>query len=103
MGKLSRFLRHKRVTGMFKPRKLHFMRKKLKANTANLKKLWEILKQLDFENQRSSNDICLKKSKINISFQELFINFGPDLAKKNPAPNIPTAVEVCPPICEILF
>ena len=50
------------VQNLIRKKKKPYFEEKLKANTANPKKLWETLKELGLQNNRSpSSDICLKK------------------------------------------
>ena len=49
---------------IWKKKKAYF-EEKLKADAANPKKLWETLKELGLQNNRSpSSDICLKKKNV---------------------------------------
>ena len=50
------------VQNLIRKKKKAYFEEKLKANTANPKKLWETLKELGLQNNRSpSSNICLKK------------------------------------------
>ena len=49
------------VQNLIRKKKKAYFEEKLTANTANPKKLWETLKELGLQNNRSpSSDICLK-------------------------------------------
>ena len=73
----------------------NLIRKKKKAyfNTANPKKLWETLKELGLQNNRSpSSDICLKKEGLTFDpfaisevFQKFYSNLASKLVDKLPA------------------
>ena len=50
------------VQNLIRKKKKAYFEEKLKANTANPKKLWETLKELGLQNNRSpSSNICLKE------------------------------------------
>ena len=76
-----------------KKKKAHF-EEKLKANTANTKRLWETFKELGLQNNRSpSSDICLKEKEgvtfdplaITEVFQKFCSNLAGNLVEKLPA------------------
>ena len=61
------------IQNLIRKKKKAYFEEKLKANTANPKKLWEILKELGLQNNRSpSSDIYLKKKEC-LTFDALFI------------------------------
>ena len=50
------------IQNLIRKKKKTYFEEKLKANTANPKKLWETLKELGLQNNRSpSSDICVKR------------------------------------------
>ena len=81
------------VQNLIRKKKKTYFEKKLKANTASLKKLWETLKELGLQNNRSpSYNVCLKKKDgltfylfaISEVFQKLYSNLASNLADKLP-------------------
>ena len=82
------------VQNLIRKKKEAYFEEKLKANTANPKKLWEILKELCLQNNRSpSSDICLKNKDgltfdpftISEVFQKFYYNLASNLVDKHPA------------------
>ena len=82
------------VQNLIRKKKKAYFEEKLKANTANPKKLWETLKELGLQNNRSpSSNICLKKKDgltfdpfaISEVFQKFYSNLASNLVDKLPA------------------
>ena len=82
------------VQNLIRKKKKAYFEEKLKANTANPKKLWETLKELGLQNNRSpSSNICLKKKDgltfdsfaISGVFQKFYSNLANNLVNKLPA------------------
>ena len=82
------------VQNLIRKKKKAYFEEKLKANTANPKKLWETLKELGLQNNRSpSSNICLKKKDgltfdpfaISEVFQKFYSNLANSLVDKLPA------------------
>ena len=82
------------VQNLIQKKKKAYFEEKLKANTANPNKLWETLKELGLQNNRSpSSDICLKKKEglkfypfaICEVFQKFYSNLANNLVDKLPA------------------
>ena len=79
------------VQNLIRKKKKAYFEEKLKANTANPKKLWETLKELGLQNNRSpSSNICLKKKDgltfdpfaVSEIFQKFCSNFASNLVDK---------------------
>ena len=75
------------VQNLIRKKKKAYFEEKLKANTANPKKLWETLNELGLQNNRSpSSDICLKEKEglafDSFAISEVFQNFYSNLASK---------------------
>ena len=49
------------VQNLIRKKKKAYFEEKLKTNTANPKNIWETLKELGLQNNRSPSGICLKK------------------------------------------
>ena len=82
------------VQNLIRKKKKAYFEEKLKANTANPKKLWETLNELGLQNNRSpSSDICLKEKEglafdsfaISEVFQNFYLNLASKLVDKLPA------------------
>ena len=82
------------VQNLIQKKKKAYFEEKLKANTANPNKLWETLKELGLQNNRSpSSDICLKKKEglkfypfaICEVFKKFYSNLANNLVDKLPA------------------
>ena len=78
------------VQNLIRKKKKAYFEEKLKANTANTKKLWETLKELGLKNKRSpTSDIYLKKKEGKevltfdpVAISEVFQKFYPNLASR---------------------
>ena len=82
------------VQNLIRKKKKAYFEEKLKANTANPKKLWETLKELGLQNNRSPySNICLKKKDgltfdpfaTSEVFQKFYSNLASNLIDKLPA------------------